>query len=1025
MSIFDRRSFVLAVCLVAASETIATASALAQNITLDGTLGPAGTLTGPTYIIPQAAGTTVGTNLFHSFGRFNLDTGEIARFTSTPTIRNILARITGGSRSNIDGLIITQSPNVNLFLINPSGITFGPNAQLSIGGVNRGSFIATTTDALVWPNGAQFSATNPGGAGSLLTIVGDPSGFIATQRSPAAIEVRGSQLNVPSGQSFLLLGGNVVLDNSDLLLTAGSGGRIEFGGMAGPGTVGLDANGNAWSFRFAPFTPRADVAIADSVIDVTAVSGGSFSIFARNLDISGSRIQAGIIEGFAINGNRSGDVMFDATDFVNLRNASSIGNSVSSLTTNAIASSGDVVVTAENLAITGGSVLGTSVLGRGNAGNVRLNIRNQTIVAGENPVDASASVLGSASILGGNAGQLQINTGSLRASNGGILGSLPFFGVGDSGSVLINAADTVVFDGETSAGAPSGVISSIFLATGSGSDIQINTGSLFVRNGAALVTSTLGLGDAGNIVINARDRVEFSGEGRIGSANVSSANTTVFRGASGKGGDIRIATGSLRVVDGAVLNSSTQGLGDAGSILINARDTALFDGSRRDDTPSGAISSVVEGQGKGGDIRISTGSLAVTNGAILSTGSLVGRGDAGNITIAARENVTFRGTTAGGRSGGALSSAIFSEIGEGGNIQIEAQTLTVANEAGLFSSSFGRGRSGNLTLRTRNGMLISNGGALSSLTLGLGDAGNITIVSNGAITLENGLIAAGSVSITDALSTLERRGVSFIQSGITPEQIALLQLLFPPGSGRAGNVDISGRSLSLDQGSSISTDSTSGDGGNINLAIDGLLLLRQGSSLSTSAGTLELGGTGGNIRINAQFIVGVRRENSDIKANAFVGNGGNIDITTQGIFGLQFRPRLTPFSDITASSEFGVSGVVSINTPDVDPSRGLGILPANIVDPSQQIAQGCNPTNARQLGSFVVTGRGGLPTDPTNAILPETIVTDWVTPIAEPTASSAAPPLPDSRPTPVPEAQGFLRTPTGEIYLIGRLPCRD
>jgi filamentous hemagglutinin family protein len=1019
---FERLSFALA-CLVAALETTANAPAHAQNITLDGTLGPAGTLTGPTYIIPQAAGTTVGSNLFHSFGRFNLDTGEIAGFTSTPTIRNILARVTGGSRSIIDGLIITQSPNVNLFLINPSGITFGPNAQLSIGGVGRGSFIATTTDALVWPNGAQFSATTPGGAGSLLTIAGDPSGFIAAQRAPASIEVRGSQLNIPSGQSLLLLGGDVVLDNSDLLLDTGSGGRIEFGGMAGAGNVGLSASSNEWSFRFAPATPRADVAIATSSIDVTAVSGGSFSIFARNLDISNSRIQAGIPEGFASNGNRSGDVTFDATGFVNLRNGSSIGNAVSSLSTNAIARSGDVVVTAENLAITGGSVLGTSVLGRGNAGNVRLNIRNQTIVDGENPLNASASVLGSASILGGNAGQLQIDTGSLRASNGGILGSLPFLGFGDSGSVQINAADTVVFDGETSAGAPSGVISSIFLASGSGSDIQINTGALFVRNGAALVTSTLGLGDAGNIVINARDRVEFTGEGRIGNLNVSTANTTVFRGASGKGGDIQISTGSLRVSNGAVLNSSTQGLGDAGSIIINARDSTLFDGSRRDDTPSGAISSVVEGQGKGGDIRISTGSLAVTNGAILSTGSLVGRGDAGNITIAARENVTFSGTTASGRSGGALSSAIFSEIGEGGNIQIEAQTLTVANEAGLFSSSFGRGRSGNLTIWTRDGMLIRNGGALSSLTLGLGDAGNIAIASNGAITLEDGLIAAGSVSVTDALSNLERRGVSLIQLSGTPEQLALLQRLFPPGSGRAGNVDISGRSLTLDQGSSISTESTSGDGGNINLNIDGLLLMRRESSLSTSAGTLELGGTGGNIRINAQFIVGVRGENSDIKANAFVGNGGNIDITTQGIFGLQFRPRLTPFSDITASSEFGVSGVVSINTPDVDPSRGLDILPTNIVDPSQQIAQGCNPSSARRLGSFVVTGRGGLPTDPTNAIMPETIWTDWVTAIGESIPASAGSPNPAPAPTPLQEAQGFLRTPTGEVYLISREPC--
>jgi filamentous hemagglutinin family protein len=134
---------------------------LAQNITLDGTLGSAGTLTGPDYVIPQAVGQTVGSNLFHSFGRFGLDTGEAAIFQSTANIRNILSRVTGGSPSFIDGLIFTESPRVNLFLINPSGIVFGSQCPPDVGGATRGSFVATTVDALVWPNGGQFSATNP------------------------------------------------------------------------------------------------------------------------------------------------------------------------------------------------------------------------------------------------------------------------------------------------------------------------------------------------------------------------------------------------------------------------------------------------------------------------------------------------------------------------------------------------------------------------------------------------------------------------------------------------------------------------------------------------------------------------------------------------------------------------------------------------------------------------------------------------------------------------------------------------
>ncbi|HAJ60518.1 MAG TPA: hypothetical protein DCP31_15665, partial [Cyanobacteria bacterium UBA8543] len=80
-------------------------------------------------------------------------------------------------------------------------------------------------------------------------------------------------------------------------------------------------------------------------------------------------------------------------------------------------------------------------------------------------------------------------------------------------------------------------------------------------------------------------------------------------------------------------------------------------------------------------------------------------------------------------------------------------------------------------------------------------------------------------------------------------------------------------------------------------------------------------------------------------------------ITAQGIFGLENRPQLTPFSDINASSELGINGTVEINTPDVDPSRGLVNLPVAPVD--TQVAQGCTGGSAQAQSSFIITGRGG------------------------------------------------------------------
>ncbi|MGC8711963.1 MAG: hypothetical protein ACP5RH_06185 [Leptodesmis sp.] len=139
-----------------------------------------------------------------------------------------------------------------------------------------------------------------------------------------------------------------------------------------------------------------------------------------------------------------------------------------------------------------------------------------------------------------------------------------------------------------------------------------------------------------------------------------------------------------------------------------------------------------------------------------------------------------------------------------------------------------------------------------------------------------------------------------------------------------------------------------------------LILLRRNSLISAKAGKL---GDGGNITIDAPIILGL--ENSDIIANAIQGRGGNIQITTDALLGLKFRPQLTSENDITASSQFGISGNVQVNTVGIDPNAGLVELPTIVVDPSQQIATGCA---GDQGSSFVTTGRGGIPENPTQQV---------------------------------------------------------
>ncbi|MEH1893247.1 MAG: filamentous hemagglutinin N-terminal domain-containing protein [Nostoc sp.] len=188
------------------------------------------------------------------------------------------------------------------------------------------------------------------------------------------------------------------------------------------------------------------------------------------------------------------------------------------------------------------------------------------------------------------------------------------------------------------------------------------------------------------------------------------------------------------------------------------------------------------------------------------------------------------------------------------------------------------------------------------------------------------------------------------------------------GIGASGNISVITPRLTLKQGAALNN-LTFGVGPSGNIQIDAMAIDISGFSpinpgVASNINTTTLGtGNAGNININAPIIVGL--ENSDIVANAVRGRGGNIQITTQGIFGLKFRDQLTPDNDITASSQLGVNGNVQVNTIGVDPNSGLVQLPANITNPAQQIATGCS-TN--QGSRFVATGRGGVPQNPNQQI---------------------------------------------------------
>ena len=109
------------------------------------------------YDISQDLGKTVGSNLFHTFDRFNLKQGEIAQFSGHDSIQNVISRVIGGEPSFINGTLRSTIPNADFYFLNPYGIVFGDHAQLDL----QGSFHASTADYLTLSDGGKFHTHTP------------------------------------------------------------------------------------------------------------------------------------------------------------------------------------------------------------------------------------------------------------------------------------------------------------------------------------------------------------------------------------------------------------------------------------------------------------------------------------------------------------------------------------------------------------------------------------------------------------------------------------------------------------------------------------------------------------------------------------------------------------------------------------------------------------------------------------------------------------------------------------------------
>ncbi len=512
----------------------------------------------------------------------------------------------------------------------------------------------------------------------------------------------------------------------------------------------------------------------------------------------------------------------------------------------------------------------------------------------------------------------------------------------------------------------------------SGGQISIRAGSFSLKDGSALGTPSEGSngaktpakGNTGNITITVDDTVDIGGMKNGFSSQII---TNVGENAQGDSGDIRIYANSISLRDRALLSTSTRGQGTAGNITLAARNNISI-------TSVGISTSPEQGSvGNGGRISINASSIFLRDGAQLQTANTGGQGNAGNIDIAATGAVDITGSKDGFSSGITTDSLVPSAIGNGGDIRIEASSISLRDGAILSASTFGKGNAGNIKLNAADFITVVGSKIFVVSQSSNGNRSGDVFINSPKITLDSGLITADSVS------------------------------------DNGGNIQIDAKSFSLRRGAQISTN---------------------------ASGTAQQGSNGGNITITAPngFIVAAPNENSDITANAFSGSGGKVSINTQQNFwisplnrselekrlGTTDPTRLNPFTlptnDITAISQVNpnLSGQVSITPPQIDITAGLSPLPNNVTDPTNQINPNCS-AKAIANNSFTNVGRGGIPATPKDPLNEQEIATNWVrlNPIdAVPSTTIATTPAQLSKP--IVEAQGWRRERNGDIVLVAR-----
>jgi filamentous hemagglutinin family protein len=633
-----------------------TARASSPGVVLDGSFGASGALPGPNYIITAAMGRQLGSNLFQSFSEFNLTSSESATFTGPSNVQNIIARVTGGDLSSIDGTINSTITGANLFLLNPAGVMFGPNAQVNV----TGSFVVGTPDYVKLADGGKFS-THLGGSDNLTSAPVSAFGFLSS--TPQAVSFTGSQIGMQPNTGLSVIAGDVTLNGATLYVPAGN---LTVFSAASAGEVPFSVASPGSGYAAASFASLGTVSLTNASQALIDSSGGGSVVI------------------------RGGKLTVDGSDISSNNYGSSTG--------------GNISVQADQITLSNGGYIATDSFGGADAGSIAIQTTGDLSISGTgSQISADAESTGNGGVVDVVAG------GNISLSDGGDIFANTD-GMGSGGTVSVQAASLNI-------GSASGLSSVAASGGGDAGTVDVVvSGALTMTDNGAIAADTYTQGKGGDVNVQAL-QLNMSGTSVISANTVfgsgQGGNVNVEAGSLSIQGPGYLVAGPNNTMIGLTgITAQSFSSGDAGSVNVDAGSVALSAGA--------VISTASFGSGKGGPISVSCDTAVLSNDSEISSTSFTDAGsveiDASDylqllggstITTSASENggdITFKIgdylyllDSSIQAYAGVFALANQDVGGNGGNILIDPEFVILNNgliSANDFSST---GHDGNIT----------------------------------------------------------------------------------------------------------------------------------------------------------------------------------------------------------------------------------------------------------------------------------------------------------------------------------------